>query len=301
MLKFLLLLSLNLLLVWCNDLKGFDDNTVFTLEWPGRPTLKDLDPENEKLNRSDSDEDLEFIHVTSHAQEKYKCSIPKLTGKELDKDPQYVGPTPLDLIQPLFTTDVCSYRIESYWTYELCHGNYIKQFHEERDGKTTRIQEYFLGQWNSKLTESLKQKSSEIKREKLKYKKIEGLQLPYLEVEMVNGTNCDLNNEPRSTKVLYVCFKHGKNEIYSFKETSTCNYEIVVLTPTLCTHPLFQIQETTENLINCVPDQEKTPVKPKSLLAMEVESMKMRYQKLMVRMKWIYLILNVFCSNLHLN
>lgn len=99
---------------------------------------------------------------------------------------------------------------------------------------------------------------------------------------MVDGTLCDLNNEPRITRVLYVCYAHGKNEIYSLKETSSCNYEIVVLTPNLCLHPKYKIQETKDNAINCVP-LENAPKKPKSLLAMEVESMKLRYQKLMVK------------------
>jgi len=184
-------------------------------------------------------------------------------------------------LEPLFTGDVCSYRIESYWTYEVCHGNYIKQYHEERDGKTTKLQEYYLGKWTRKMTDELKAKLEANKDEKLKYKKIDGLNLPYFEIEMIDGTVCDLNSEARVTKVLYVCYSLGKNEVYSLKETSSCNYEIVVLTPNLCQHPKYKIQETTENTVNCVA-LEGAPKKPKSLLAMEVESMKLRYQKLMV-------------------
>lgn len=207
----------------------------------------------------------------------------------------------MDYLEPLFTGDVCSYRIESYWTYEICHGNYIKQYHEERDGKTSKLQvrddprqlpallymstylyqEYYLGKWNKEMTIELRKKLEANKNEKLKYKKIDGLNLPYFEVEMIDGTLCDLNNEARMTRVLYVCYAHGKNEIYSLKETSSCNYEIVVLTPNLCLHPKYKIQETKDNAINCVP-LENAPKKPKSLLAIEVESMKLRYQKLMV-------------------
>ena len=39
---------------------------------------------------------------------------------------------------------------------------------------------------------------------------------------------------------LYLLYLPGRNEIYSFKETSTCEYEIVVLTSTLCEHPHFK-------------------------------------------------------------
>ena len=35
---------------------------------------------------------------------------------------------------------------------------------------------------------------------------------------MTDGTICDLNQQPRRTRVLYVCYPAGKNEIYSLKE-----------------------------------------------------------------------------------
>lgn len=216
----------------------------------------------------------------SQGQEKYQCLLPKLAKKDDLEDPSTLETSALDYLEPLFTGDVCSYRIESYWTYEICHGNYIKQYHEERDGKNSKMQEYYLGKWNKDMTEHLRIGLEANKNEKLKYKKIDGLNLPYFEVEMVDGTVCDLNNEARVTRVLYVCYAHGKNEIYSLKETSSCNYEIVVLTPNLCLHPKYKIQETKDNAINCLP-LDNAPKKPKSLLSMEVESMKLRYQKLM--------------------
>lgn len=269
-----------LILVWnevlCHDLKGFDDTTLFTLNWPGAEIEN---PEN--LLEKQNVEDTEYLYVTSHAQEKYKCSIPKLSPKEFNQDTAYTGPNVIELLEPMFIGDVCSYRIESYWTYEICHGNYIKQYHEERDGKSSKLQEYYLGRWTKKMTEDLKKQMEENKDEKLKYKKIDGLNLPYFEVEMIDGTICDLNEEPRVTRVLYVCYTHGKNEVYSIKETSSCNYEIIVLTPSLCLHPKYKIQESTENSIDCVP-VDGAPKKPKSLLSMEVESLKLRYQKLVV-------------------
>lgn len=189
---------------------------------------------------------------------------------------------PLDLISTLFSSSSCSYRIESYWTYEVCHGNYIKQFHEEREGKTSKRQEYFLGKWDKQKTEKLRKTLEDKDGEKLKYKKIDGLSLPYLEFEMTDGTLCDLiNNQPRVTKVLYVCYAPGKNEVYSLKEVSTCNYEVIILTPTLCAHPSFKPTVTAENNINCVPLDE-SPDMPKSLMTMELESLKAQYQKLSV-------------------
>lgn len=68
-------------------------------------------------------------------------------------------------------------------------------------------------------------------------KKIEGMAMPYYEVTMTEGTMCDLTKLPRRSRVLYVCYPKGRNEIYSFKEISTCEYEIVVLSSLLCSHP----------------------------------------------------------------
>lgn len=123
-----------------------------------------------------------------------------------------------------------------------------------------------MGKWDKSKTEKLRDRLAQAEKhnEKLKYKKIEGLMLPYLELEMSDGTLCDLiDNKPRTTKVLYVCYAHGKNEVFSLKEVSTCNYEVVILAPGLCAHPNFKPQQVSENQIHCAP-LNYAPVKPKS-------------------------------------
>ncbi|XP_055593591.1 endoplasmic reticulum lectin 1-like isoform X2 [Uranotaenia lowii] len=254
-----------------HDAKGFDDTVLFNLAWHGKDELM--------TNGIDDEE----IIVSTTNKEKYKCIIPSIAAKEVDGDVQYNGPSPIDLLMPLFTHSTCSFRIESYWTYEVCHGNYIRQYHEERHEKTSKLQEYYLGKWDKQKTAGLKAEfeKTENDGDQLKYKKIDGLNLPYLELEMNSGTVCDLNGEPRVTKVLYVCYMHGKNEVYSLKETSTCNYEVIILTPMLCAHPKYKPIDTEENKINCYA-LDKAPKKPKNLLMMEIESMKLKYQKLTV-------------------
>lgn len=223
----------------------------------------------------DENPNLESIVVTTHHKEKYKCLLPNIDEPETEKDTKYEGLTPLELVSTLFSSATCSYRIESYWTYEVCHGNYVKQFHEEREGKSIKVQEYFLGKWTKDKTEELAQKLGEAEKrgEKFKTIRIDGVNLPYLEIEMTDGTFCDLNGEYRITNVQYVCYPHGKNEVYSLKETSTCNYEVVILTPTLCVHPSFNPKEANDNTINCIP-LDDAPPKPRSLLMQEVENMK---------------------------
>ncbi|CAH0553589.1 unnamed protein product [Brassicogethes aeneus] len=248
------------------DVKGFDDTVLFDIFWPGNNV-------DEELGKN------EEIIVTSAHQEKYRCILPSIQEKESQADEKYDGPTALDLISPLFTQSTCSYRFETYWTYEVCHGRFIRQYHEDREGKKVKLQEYKLGQWEEKTYDRILEKvkaEEQDKSHQIPLKKIDNINLPYLEVSMENGTLCDLNyNKPRSTKVLYVCYVHGKNEVYSLKETSTCQYEIIILSPFLCSHPKYKPKETGENKINCMP-LEGAPDKPYSLMKMKIDSLKLR-------------------------
>jgi len=74
----------------------------------------------------------------------------------------------------------------------------------------------------------------------IKIKKIDSIELPYYEVNMTGGTTCELIKQPRQARVLYVCQPDGRGEIYEFRESSTCEYEIIVLTAVLCPNPLFK-------------------------------------------------------------
>ena len=55
----------------------------------------------------------------------------------------------LEILEQLFATQSCAYRLEHYWTYELCHGRYIRQYHEEREGKNVKLTEYTLGKYDA--------------------------------------------------------------------------------------------------------------------------------------------------------
>lgn len=267
----LYLFHLILLNIWCclcYDGKGFDDTILFDINWAGSKT-KDIDLNNP-----------EHMTVTTSHKEKYKCFLPNLEEKEINKNEQYAGPHPLQLISPLFSQTSCSYRLESYWTYEVCHGRFIRQYHEDREGKKVKLQEYILGRWSErqyeKMLNELKNTETPMKEELIPHKKIDGVNLPYFEISMDNGTFCDLNqNKPRETKVLYVCYVHGKHEVYSLKETSTCQYEIIVLSPLLCAHPKYKPIETGENPIHCLP-LDGSPDKPHNLVKLRSESLKLR-------------------------
>ncbi|XP_022904444.1 endoplasmic reticulum lectin 1 [Onthophagus taurus] len=246
--------------------KGFDDTVLFLLNWPG----ESFEP----------DPSLKHIVVSTSHEEKYKCYLPNVQEPEVSSVDKYEGPSPLELVAPLFSQNTCLYRLESYWTYELCHGNFIRQYHEDREGKKVKLQEYVLGKWDKNHYQILLDRWNDLSDEEKNIspptKKVDGINLPYYAVNMENGTLCELNNnKPRETKVMYVCYVHGKHEIYSLKETSTCQYEIVVLSPLLCLHPKYKPQETEENQINCVP-LDGSPKKPYNLIKMKHESNKLR-------------------------
>ena len=66
-----------------------------------------------------------------------------------------------------------------------------------------------------------------------------GLEQPYYEVVYNDGTKCDLTGQPRKSAVRYVCHEEGRGEIYELKETSSCEYEVVVLSKELCLHTTY--------------------------------------------------------------
>ena len=165
----------------------------------------------------------------------------QVVQKDKSDSSDYSGPDALGLLESLFVESSCAYRAEPYWTYELCHGKHLRQYHEERDGKTIKLQEYFLGLFTKDQFEELRaEHEKDVANGITRHpptKMIEKIAMPYYELTMTGGTKCDLTGLPRRTRVMYTCYPSGRNEIYSFKEVSTCEYEVVVLTASLCKHP----------------------------------------------------------------
>ncbi|KAL6101716.1 erlec1 [Pungitius sinensis] len=249
----------------------FTDEIPFRITWPGAEfTL----PATGGLYKED-----DFVIMTTTEKEKYKCLLPSLTSGDDDDDKDYGGPSPAQLLEPLFKRSSCSYRIESYWTYEVCHGKHIRQYHEEKEtGQKISVQEYFLGN----VAEKSQQSTETDKREEeenvksaadieVPTKNIEGQLTPFFALEMGNGTPCVLKqNEARSTSVLYVCHPEAKHEILSIAEVTTCEYEVVVLTPLLCAHPKYRFKSSPVNAIFC-QSLAGSPLQPRRLAQLDKE------------------------------
>ncbi|XP_003402491.1 endoplasmic reticulum lectin 1 isoform X1 [Bombus terrestris] len=268
---YIIIVLCTIFIVYGHDFRSFDDTVLFKINWPGKASSDLLE----------SRTNVEPYIITTANKEQYQCLIVDNSEQEQGYNEPYNGPNPIEILSALFKQNTCSYRVESYWSYELCHGRYARQYHEDRDGKKVKTQEYYLGTFD-KLQE-LKLLAEYAERENIRkadipVKKVDGINMPYIEVEMADGTVCDLTNKPRKIKVLYVCYQHGKHELFSLEEPSSCEYEVIVLSPWLCNHPDYKPQATGENEINCHP-VENAPKKPRSLVAMEMESLKLRYQK----------------------
>ncbi|KAK2575733.1 hypothetical protein KPH14_012121 [Odynerus spinipes] len=258
---------------WGHDSRSFDDTVLFKINWPGKSNTELLEPQT----------NVEPYLVTTANNERYQCLIPDTVEQEHNNGEVYRGPNPIEILSVLFFQNTCTYRLESYWTYELCHGRFVRQYHEDREGKKVKTQEYYLGLFEKSQSFKLSAEYSELEKNpnrkaEIPVKKVDGINMPYVEIKMSDGTVCDLNNKPRMIRVLYVCYQHGKHEIFSLKETSSCEYEAIVLSPLLCYHPDYKPQDSGENEIECRP-VESAPKKPRALVAMEMESLKLRHQK----------------------
>lgn len=202
------------------------------------------------------------------------CSLSQGDDPESSKN-AIDGISPYQILKPLFSREVCSYRLEQYWTYELCHGRYVRQFHEESTVQKAKGQEYYLGKFD---LSTLSDTESAYEASLAEYKKngqkrptitVEGVPLPFIEFNMTDGTVCDLKNKPRVTRVLYVCSEDSKHELHSIKEISTCMYEAIVLSPFLCVHADFRTNIAHENDITCYSVGGSTPQKPVGLAELE--------------------------------
>ena len=78
-----------------------------------------------------------------------------------------------------------------------------------------QLDEYFLGKYNQETYQAeIQAVKDQIKSGKVKKpqkKRVETMNMPYLEVKMTSGTICDLNGLPRMARIQYVCYPSGNH------------------------------------------------------------------------------------------
>ncbi|KAK4470123.1 hypothetical protein MN116_005707 [Schistosoma mekongi] len=236
------------------------DDIIFDFKWLGssqRPTEK-----------------TDVVKIRTTVGEVYECFIPTLLHDTQEYERRNSVPVDEDtILRPLFSEHPCNVRSEAYWSYELCHNQYIKQFHEERKlGKSSLVQEYYLGHYypNPKM-----ERGSSTKDSQPKLVTLGEHSYPYYEVNYVDGTLCDLNQQHRTTTVMYVCHEGIVGQIVDVSEVRTCHYQVVFATKFLCSHPLYEQKRAHTNPISC-HSKDSSPSKPSALIAMEAERKKLQ-------------------------
>ena len=196
-----------------------------------------------KLLVTDASPETTLIPITSPDGREYLCSLPtpekggdgKDQGSEERPDPQERVRIPeSQLLAPL--KDECVYKAEGWWTYEVCYGSHVRQFHA--DPKTQQVlAEFFLGR------ESPSSSSSSSPSPPLGGRYSE---------EYVGGTVCDLTGKPRKTTVFFACSPSGLNSLSAVSEPATCEYTVTLSTPLLCAHDEYAVDDQPEIDISCV-------------------------------------------------
>ncbi|CAG9538648.1 unnamed protein product [Cercopithifilaria johnstoni] len=250
----------------CLTFKTVDESVLFRIDWKDKSATPSylVDVKDDWLTNQP------YLHVTSGNDEKYLCALPHIPNQGEQTVESYVGPSPAELIQSLYNNRVCSYWLDVYWTYELCHGRYIMQYHDNRETQRNARSEYYLGNYGREQSKLDDKNFDEMNPPK---RKIDNKVQPYYPVTYRQGTVCDLTGKPRSTVVIYACDLDARDQIYSFAETASCTYEMIVFTKQLCSHPSFRPLPTIDHEIVCYSrDPHKEYPKPKQLLQLEKES-----------------------------
>ncbi|CAA7022934.1 unnamed protein product [Microthlaspi erraticum] len=208
-------------------------------------------PEDSPFHPGDN---LESMVMLDKQGRKFLCYLPKeeestkgwtstqqnISTVMMETEKQVKLKTPDELLELL--NEKCLIRQEGWWSYEFCHQKEVKQLHV--DGEKV-VQEFYLGIFDPEATAAFNQNVS-----------ADALQRYHSHI-YTNGTICDLTGTPREVEVRFVCAE-TKAMVTSITELSTCKYALTVQCPTLCKHPLFQLEKPVSHTIHCnlIPAEE---------------------------------------------
>lgn len=174
------------------------------------------------------------------------------------------------------------------WVYELCPGEYVRQFHEvtlmdrlSGVANTEVESEHILGKYDPKTNDIPKHmewknvvNATELGIGSKNNKPISqapwesaahGGNGAYFFQEFTSGNVCDHEDVTdsaikagqigeggieRATTVRYSC---GNQVEMNVKEDSTCHYLVDVSIPALCAHPLFKAPVSKKQVVKCLP------------------------------------------------
>ncbi|KAK3257524.1 Protein OS-9, partial [Cymbomonas tetramitiformis] len=161
---------------------------------------KDL-PESEEISAGERDGDV--VLMTDKNGQRYACKLPVLQGDgETSDNEDEIDSSSGDILnRPKTVTELldslgkaCFFRVEGWWTYELCYHKHVRQYHSEREQV---LSEFFLGHYDGEAT-----KEFHAAQPNPEYVEDGGLGLSqrFHTHIYTNGTKCDLTGEGRQTE-----------------------------------------------------------------------------------------------------
>lgn len=185
-----------------------------------------------------------MLMTTKFGQE-YQCSLPESSFPPEHAESAQTeeeAPNVLKLLEPLRTAP-CLTKTRNWWTYEICYGKSIKQFHVENGHPEGAI--IFLGlyesdfDWNNETNLEQFNKTGQQKYHSQFYN---------------HGSKCDITGVPRKAEVRYYCDEDSTDYVESVEEPETCSYVFTVHTSRVCAFPpLKRISPTKPYTISCSP------------------------------------------------
>ncbi|XP_063680920.1 protein OS-9-like [Bolinopsis microptera] len=213
--------------------------------------------------------ELEHIIMKSKYDQEYSCIIPNVATKEnKDTDLENVFKS----FASRFMSNQCIHRTKGWWTYRVCYGNIIQQYHQpDRRMQGVLPEEVsILGRYDRDMNWT-----QELSNPSIKYYE----QMPVAHKQyFLNGDFCGDSGMNRQATVSYVCDPDANSDFIALiDERTVCVYKIVIHTARMCKHDFFMPGHTAvKHRISCSPivssvktpeKQERRPKIAKPLLA----------------------------------
>jgi hypothetical protein len=155
---------------------------------------------------------------------------------------------------------LCLQKSEDWWTYELCFGKHLRQFHAETQVSVTArgkrhensvvIQEYTLGlppaqslsndAWLEGQVKQLPRRRP-LSNAPILEAEDSSTHTPVLLLEFTGGTHCDIENRQRAATVELGC--GPVDTLLEVKEDTTCHYYVRAVLSSLCQNEAFLQQQ----------------------------------------------------------
>lgn len=139
----------------------------------------------------------------------------------------------------------CAYRVEGWWTYEICHKNMTRQYHTSAEGVVET--NFLLGNYTKEHGSLQSPRSDDDWLAETNL---------FVSQVFVDGDPCDVaeyEGKKRSTEVRYSCGTSRRPMLVDVQELQSCSYIFDVRLSGLCGHPaLTRKVNKPQRLIKCL-------------------------------------------------